>query len=392
MQNELTASEITPILEYVIKNNVKLAKKGVTPKAIGVVGPHGIGKSQIISQLAKKLDYFYVRLDLSALTADDLLGFPQVQFEYVNNDKTRTVWLSKEMISNLKEDSYKPTTRSKMSYAIPEWIQGNYDNKPVLLYMDDYTRSSPLIQNAVMNIIEEQRYMSWSLPQGSTILLSSNPDNNDYSLSGGDLAQNDRMISLQMKSSVSDWAAWATGVIPDKFIDFLQQHKEIIENSSEGTKEMGSLRGWTRYFQTIEGISNLETDWYKLALPLSGNLPSEHVILFHKFIQEKLDQLPTSIEILQSQDIEKKIDELKLLTKGRKDITALITKRLYNHIVKFSKQLTKLEIDNYTKLLENDTLLTKDLVFIYIRNLAQPEFASIFNVTKNPILVKKIIS
>jgi ribonucleotide reductase beta subunit family protein with ferritin-like domain len=321
-----------------------------------------------------------------------LTGYPIVQYEYINNDKTRTVWLSKEMINNLKEDSYKPTTRSRMSYAIPEFIQGNYENKPVILNLDDFSRGSSLLMNAIMNIVEEQRYMTWNLPQGSTVILSSNPDNGSYNISNLDLAASDRYITLTMKSSVSDWAAWATGVIPDKFIDFLQQHKEVIENSSEGTKEMGSLRGWTRYFQTIEGISNLETDWYRLALPLSGNLPSEHVILFHKFIQEKLDQLPTSVEILQSQDIEKKIDELKLLTKNRKDITALITKRLYNHIVKFSKQLTKLEIDNYTKLLENDTLLTKDLVFIYIRNLAQPEFASIFNVTKNPILVKKIIS
>jgi hypothetical protein len=39
-----------------------------------------------------------------------------------------------------------------------------------------------MLMQAVMEIINLQAFTSWSLPKGSTIILSENPDNADYTL------------------------------------------------------------------------------------------------------------------------------------------------------------------------------------------------------------------
>ena len=391
--NKLTASEIKPIITHVITNNLRLAEKNVTPKAICIEGSNGIGKTQLVKQICEELGtHCFIRLNPSNLTVDDLIGYPCIQFELLNPETNKIVWATKEILESYINLGLQPTSKTRMSYSTPQWL-ANKENKPVLMFLDDHSRSSPLVQQALMTIVDEQSFMTWNLPKGSTIILSSNPDNCSFMVTSEDEAQKDRKITLQMKASVEDWAAWATGIIPDKFIDFLQKHKEVIEKVDEDSDTpIGSLRGWTRYFQTIETINDLDSDWYKLALPLSGGLPQEHIMLFHSFIKEKLDKLPTTFEILNSLNIKSTIETLKVLTKDRKDIASLITKRLYNHVIKFTSTLKKVEIENYIKLLEDDSLLSKDLVFIYLRNLAQPAFENIFNVTKNPVLINKIIN
>jgi MoxR-like ATPase len=62
---------------------------------------------------------------------------------------------------------------------------------------------------AAMELIDKQTYLSWKLPKGWTIILTSNPDNGNYFVTSLDNAQKTRFISIDIKFDVDCWAEWA---------------------------------------------------------------------------------------------------------------------------------------------------------------------------------------
>lgn len=65
---ELTLSTLKPILKYIIQNNQRLESEGKRPVAVNIVGHAGLGKSEIIEDLAKELDYNYIKMNLAQLS------------------------------------------------------------------------------------------------------------------------------------------------------------------------------------------------------------------------------------------------------------------------------------------------------------------------------------
>lgn len=68
--------------------------------------------------------------------------------------------------------------------------------------------------NAVMDLINEQKYISWEMPKGSTIILTENPDNGEYLVNSIDNAIRTRFTNVEMIFDVKEWAKYAeeTGI------------------------------------------------------------------------------------------------------------------------------------------------------------------------------------
>lgn len=65
--NEMTISEFTGVLNYLLDNNRELQDKGLTPIAIGIEGEAGIGKTSLIQQIAEQRGMTLCKLNLSQL-------------------------------------------------------------------------------------------------------------------------------------------------------------------------------------------------------------------------------------------------------------------------------------------------------------------------------------
>jgi len=65
---ELTLSEVKPLIKYIIRNNERIQDEGKIPKAINIISEAGIGKSETIEQIAKELDYNFVKINLAQTT------------------------------------------------------------------------------------------------------------------------------------------------------------------------------------------------------------------------------------------------------------------------------------------------------------------------------------
>lgn len=396
-KNELNSVQVKELLRYFIGNNTKLADKGKTPIAIEIEGMPGTAKTSVVKQLSSELDFHYVRLNVSEIEVCDLIGLPLYEYKVCKGKKEEDcVWVSDKVLPHYINMGYTALNESRTSYAIPSWIQGRQD-KPILLVLDDFNRCTPMMANATMTLIDEQKYISWGLPLGSTIVLTCNPSDQDFMVQSEDSAQKTRRLQIHMKAHVDTWASeFAEGYgLDSRCINFMLKHPEIIEGAIDTDKQgnvlaKGNLRIWTKYFDSISGIPDFEKNLDLIMNLGMGSLPAEHITLFTVFIKNGLDKLATPQQLLNN-DIEWSKKELKSVIKEgkekRQDIAAIMTKRLLNYALVNEKDYTKKMVQNYAEILESGMLST-DLCIISLKKLCViPKFKEL---ALRPALLKLV--
>jgi hypothetical protein len=304
------------------------------------------------------------------------LGFPVKEFEY-SHTENENIWLNEQLIPSFLAKGWIPTHRSQMSYAIPAWLTGKQDN-PMILFLDDFTRANISLLQSTMTIIDEGKYISWSLPKGSSVILSSNPDGGDFLVTSMDDAQKSRYLETEMKFDVDSWASdFAEPYKLDgRCVNFVLKNPEIVEGVKDMTDDgkkiiKANIRLWTKYFDTIGGIDNWEQN-INMLMNLGGCLPQEHLLLFVQFINNKLDRLPQPKQLLDN-DKQWVMNELtsligKDISGRRQDLAAILMKRLVNYVIVNEKDMNKDNVKRVGDILESE-LFTKDLVHISFRKL-----------------------
>jgi MoxR-like ATPase len=202
----INVNELKDFLGHIIANNRYLQEQGKSPVSVEVIGESGIGKTSAIIQLAKEQNLNFVKLNLAQIEEiGDLVGFPIRQFEVeINNEKT---WVDEHAFDEYLKLGYKSTGQNRMSYCPPEWIANK--EKGGILLLDDWNRADVRFIQAIMELIDRQQYVSWSLPKDWHIILTANPDNGDYLVNSIDNAQKTRFISVNLKFDIDCWGKWA---------------------------------------------------------------------------------------------------------------------------------------------------------------------------------------
>ena len=197
-----------------IENNVKLSKRGLAPITIDIRGEHGIGKTEIVKQVAKTVfgeDYVFIYLSMGQMEdSADFVGYPRQDVIIQKEDRTLRVPIQALNAAAFKDWVIKDTV-SVVSQ--PEWTKKCKPYKTVIL-LDDYTRANPIVLQALMAFLQEGKLGDWSTPPGTTIVLTTNPDINSktkkrYQVTQMDEAQSDRMITYELDFDVKEWADWA---------------------------------------------------------------------------------------------------------------------------------------------------------------------------------------
>lgn len=394
MNTELLPSEVKSILTDIVNNNILLAQNGRQPVAINIVGEAGISKTSIVKELASEMDLNFIRLNCAEIEASDLVGYPLVEYNVCKGNDC--LWISDKLIQDYILQGYHATGQSRMGYAKPTWLVGKED-KPVLLLLDDHSRALPMVLQAAMRITDEQEYISWALPKGSTVVLTTNPSGGDYMVTEEDEAMKTRYLTVNMKASVQDWAVWAEKVALDpRFINFMLKHPEIIEGTSKNDKgeevKKSNLRQWTKFFDTIGYYKNLSDSWDRVFLIGQNSLPVEHLMMMHAFVEAKLDRLPM-IEDLLKKDTDWAMEQLKACigegSSKRVDISSIISRRLLNFATVNHDKFDSKMVDNYTKMLESH-FLSQDLVLLSLKKVvAYKPFKQML--LSSPVLQNKLI-
>jgi hypothetical protein len=357
-------NELKEFLGHIISNNRHLQENGKGPVSVEVIGESGIGKTSAIIQLADELGLDFVKLNLAQIEEiGDLVGFPIRQFEVSNG--TETKYVDENMIDEYRADGYKSTGKNRMSYCPPEWI-ANKERGGILL-LDDWNRADTRFIQALMELIDRQQYISWTLPKDWHIILTANPDNGDYLVNSIDNAQKTRFISTQLKYDVDCWAKWAEeSGIDGRCINFMLMNPEVI------TKNVNA-RSAVMFFNSISSIKSFEDKLPLIQMIGEGSVGNEFSSMFTMFINNKLDKIITPQSIVESSE-EYVLKTLKELIgnedKYRADIATTISTRFVNYLSKYATE-NKVEkglIDRIKAIVKSE-IFTTDITFNMVKGI-----------------------
>jgi MoxR-like ATPase len=315
---KLNAQEIMEFLEYALKRNDKLSRKGKRGTPICIWGTHGIGKTQAVITYAQKNEYTYVYCAPAQFEEmGDLHGIPE---------------------------TFDPTPEAPNSgdeytvYRPPEWLKAAIENadldKPGLLILDDFNRAEHRILQGCMQLLQMHALFSWSLPPRWQIILTANPEGGPYSVTEMDDAMLTRMLHVTMKFDPKSWAIWARdeGIDP-RGIDFILTYPEVV------TGIRTTARSLTQFLQQVEDLKDLsKAENIRLVRILGkGTMEDETVdkfLHFCKFVQKTLLQPE---EILEATDFDNNVSaRLKRIISGdgykRNDLLNTICTRLLLHV------------------------------------------------------------
>ena len=385
-QSQITIKDLKSFLNHIVSNNRQLQEEGKTPVAVEVVGDSGIGKTSSIIQLAQELDLNFVKLNLAQIEElGDLVGFPIRQFEMIKGDEVKMV--DENHISEYKELGYKSTGKNQMSYCPPEWISGK--EKGGILLLDDWNRADLRFIQAIMELIDRQQYISWTLPKDWHIILTSNPDNGDYIVNSIDNAQKTRFISVNLKFDINCWSEWAEeNGIDSRCINFLLMNKELV------TKDTNS-RSITTFFNSISSIPTFEKELSLIQMIGEGSVGAEFASMFNMFINNKLDKLLSPEKIMLDENEDYVMSALKSSIgeddKYRADIASTLSTRIINYSLNYSKEnkISKEYINRIIKLTTSN-LFTNDLKYNIVKKIYNGNSTKFQMLTLNKDVIKFI--
>ncbi len=409
---QLNIDELKGFLNHIINNNKFLQENNKMPVAIEVMGESGIGKTSTIIQCAKENNLNFVKLNLAQIEElGDLVGFPVRQFQMFKEIKTEInsnsinyttaqkisainnvnsidtkkvgVWVDELAVTEYLKNGYKVTGKNRMSYCAPEWIADKKEGG--ILLLDDFNRADLRFIQATMELIDRQTYISWSLPKNWHIILTSNPDNGEYTVNSLDSAQKTRYITANLKFDVNIWAKWAEKEeIDTRCINFLLLHPELVTTET-------NARSITTFFNSISSFESFENNLTMIQLIGEGSVGETFAAMFTLFINNKLDKLITPKELLLNDDsvFEKLKSCINVNNQYRADIASIIATRLANFTCIYSENNTiDQKINDRLINLCTKNYFTNDLKYLIVRTIYNTNKQKFAKLMMNPEIIK----
>lgn len=390
----MTPKDIKALLNQYITNCESLIEKGVLPSAICVEGQAGISKTSIMKQIAAEKHYKIHVIQMSQI--DDLghlVGFPQKEYaaNVSDNGVTKKVWFPEGTHTGKNL-----TGETRMGYALPAWLKGLKPDDKFILLLDDFTRSTPMVMQAVMQLIDEYKYGSWKLPKNSLIFLTSNPDNGDYAVTSLDFAQKTRFMVVPMEFCPESWAEWAETVYLDsRCINFVLYHKELFEENDTKEKTFNA-RSMTKFFQNIGQLDSFENNLTYIQSIGKGSVGDVMTSMFVTFIHNKLDRIPSPEFLLDLSNKESEIMQ-KLFNccgsyKGdyKAPLASVIATRLVNYILLLNGSWVKENNNRLISLILSDSF-SQDLKLFMAKKLAESNNIKIKMILSHPEILKLLV-
>ena len=417
-QVNLNIDELKGFVNHIIKNNRFLQEGNKNPVAVEVVGESGIGKTSAVVDHARENNLNFVKLNLAQIEElGDLVGFPVRQFQMYKEKQvqkkmddlqytaaqkaaaaaqvsnaviTKKVgqWVDELAVEEYLRQGWKMTGKNRMSYCAPEWIADKKDGG--ILLLDDWNRADVRFIQAVMELVDRQQYISWSLPKDWHIILTSNPDNGDYMVNSIDSAQKTRYITANLKFDVDVWARWAEEAgIDTRCINFLLLHPELVTQET-------NARSITAFFNAISSFDSFEDNLSMIQMIGEGSVGDAFASMFTTFINNKLDKLVTPKDLLTHDDQSYILGELRSCVGKddtyRADIASTLATRLANYSVVYSKENTISQkiTDRLIALCTKD-YFTNDLKYLVVRTIFNGNKTKFNKMMMNPEIIKMTI-
>ena len=273
-------------------------------------GPPGIGKSSIVSQIAKEQDIGFIDLRLSLLDPTDLRGIP-----FFNTVKETALW------------------------APPSFLPDGKVEKGIL-FLDELNTAAPMVQASAYQLILDRKIGEYTLPDGWAIVAAGNRESDRGVVFRMAAPLANRFVHLEMESSVVDWKAWAiASEVHPAIIAYISHRPDALFTFGNGndSKSFATPRTWEYVNEIV--ASTPEPD---LILPMVAGAIGEDLAASFLGFMAVADDLPNLDAILDGSclDVPTDASALHILTAALSmRITQSTSTKKLNNLVNYSLKL-----------------------------------------------------
>ena len=345
--------ELNQFLQDGFYMNRLAEKRGTEKFAACIYGHAGVGKTCLVKQFSHMpVDFGGLRypgyqvFDVPIAQFEemgDLHGLPEkhvlmkraeTKQEAVASGKPSIIeqWVPIDIVDAFKKDGWELDHGAgvRTMYAPPDWVPVNPG--PSILLLDDWNRASIRIIKGIMQLLQNYGMVSWKLPPGCNIVLTGNPDEQDYLVTSIDAAILTRIRSVTLIHDAKEWSIWATkeGLDP-RGINWVLAYPEMMIG-----KERTNPRTLTEFFRFLKEIRSFQKDEDKRRFNIQANalLDEETVTSMTVFFDRDVELIVEPEHILEGDPAA--IRHIKsVLTRKEKriDIVSITIDRLFAHIV-----------------------------------------------------------
>jgi hypothetical protein len=283
-------------------------------------GHRGIGKSQIVAQVAMDLfgealehqDAVLWDIRLAQYEVGDFGGLPE--------------------LVEAKDGSRRTTHR------IADFMPPDTPDTVGILFLDEVNRASPDMEQLLFQLLEPapdglRHFRNYTLSPGVMIVMAGNQAYNVYKTKAMDPALTDRVFSIRVEPDFPSWKKWAQGPgdIADEVIKFLETHGNMFHVPPErDTKGIIGVtpnpRAWKKTSDILKGLSMGSTPQADQVLRqevIGGKVGTEAAALLMTYIDREYGKPISGAEVLES--MSKKATQKKFLKQSTDAMTATIT-------------------------------------------------------------------
>ena len=235
-------------------------------------GPPGVGKSQIIAQVAARHGVPMIDIRLSQMEPSDLRGIP---FRI----EDRVEWAIPSMLPDAKRHGPKG-----------------------ILFLDEITSAPPSVSAAAYQLILDRRLGAYEVPKGWVIFAAGNRQGDRGVTYTMPAPLANRFSHFEVEANLDDWVTWAFAHnIDERLIGFLRFRPELLFDFDPAHNPVAfpSPRSWEFAHRALQKFG----DHPELLLPtLQACVGPAAGLELNAFI-ENLDRMPDLDAILRGEEV-----------------------------------------------------------------------------------------
>lgn len=225
-------------------------------RPIFLMGPPGIGKTDIMNQIAEEMDIALVSYSMSHHTRQSALGLPFIANKVYDGREYRTT-----------------------EYTMSEIIASIYDvmessgKREGILFLDEINCISETLAPSMLQFLQYKVFGRHQVPEGWVIVTAGNPPEYNSSVREFDLATLDRLKRIDVTPDFSVWHRYAQNEeIHTAVLTYLEIKKDdfySVQTTVDG-KEFVTARSWV-------DLSDMMKLYEQNSLPVNQELIRQYI-------------------------------------------------------------------------------------------------------------------
>lgn len=282
---------------------------GISFKQFGIVAPHiiksrkpimghgkhGIGKSELVYQLAPQAVHI---LGLADKYGDDYV-FPVVE---------RRASQMADVGDVIGVPEPETTEHGRVTKFAPMTWFAQACSQPCILFFDEVDRANNDVRQSLMELTDSRKIAGHNLHPDTIVIAMVNggthDTNNSYQVSELDPAEHDRWWHVDLEPTVEDWISWANDNCHPMTVDFIRNNPAHLEHEGEiePHKVYPSRRSWAHFDKCLQmaeltGEKIFDGDSPLIYFIGDGYVGKEASIAFKNYL-EKYERVITVEDVL----------------------------------------------------------------------------------------------